>query len=141
MTCTTPQEAEAFGKIGRVVGRERVLLLDRCLVQGPFRVHSGARTMFVNLGIAAPRDRNTLIAVLTSVYAGALPDDDVLREIGVTSFLTTTNCAGVSRETIADRFGAPVAVVPLRDGAALGAPGARYEVYDLPPGGEDTASG
>ncbi len=57
VACILRQEAEAFASIGRVAGRDRVVLLDRCFIPGPFRVYSGARTMFVNLGIAVPRTR------------------------------------------------------------------------------------
>jgi hypothetical protein len=134
VTCTPPQEAEAFSAIGAAAGPDRVVLLDRCFAPGPFRVLSGTRTAFVNLGIAAPDDQDLMIDVLNHVRAGNLPDDDVLRASGVTSFLTNTQCGGVPRAELAARFGPPVAVVPLGDEEELGLPpGLVYELYDLPP--------
>lgn len=135
VACVPRQEAEAYAAIGRAAGPDRVLLLDRCMDPGAFRVHSGARTLYVNQGIAAPEDLDGLVGQLALIRAGILPGEARMRELGATSFLTNTLCAGVSREQIAARLGPPVATVPLRDVEAFGLPPGfayRYELYDVP---------
>lgn len=139
ITCTPPQEAEAFAEIGRLSGG-RLLLMDRCFSPGPLRVHSGARIAYFNAGIAPPADQGATERALAAVFDGRLPAPRTLERMGVEGFLSNTQCAGVPREEIAARFGTPIVQIPLRDGEELGLPpGLVYEIYEVPPPGESAA--
>lgn len=139
ITCTPPQEAEAFAEIGRLSGG-RLLLMDRCFAPGPLRVHSGARVAYFNAGIAPPEDQAATERAHAEIVAGRLPGATTLARMGVSGFLTNTQCAGAPRERIAARFGTPIAQIPLRDGEELGLPpGLIYEIYEVPPLGESPA--
>jgi hypothetical protein len=136
ITCTPPQEAEAFTAIGRVAG-DRLVLVDRCFSPGPLRVVSGVHLASFNAGIAVPPDRDATTRALLMIQEGRMPPDDLLLRIGVTGFLTNTQCAGVPRDEVSDRFGEPYARIALRDGEELGLPpGLVYELYDVPGRGE-----
>jgi hypothetical protein len=134
MACTIRQEADAYRAIGEAAGQDRVILLDRCFSPGTFKVFSGARVLYLSPGIAAPRDRDSMFDALDKVAAGRLPSNAAMRRLGVTSFLTNTQCAGVPRDQIRAQLGAPVARVPLVDAVVVFgfADGLTYELYDLP---------
>jgi hypothetical protein len=134
MTCTIRQEADAYRAIGEAAGRDRVILLDRCFVPGPFKVFSGARVMYLSPGIAAPPDRDSIFDVLNTVSGGRLPSNAEMRRIGVTSFLTNTQCAGVPHDQIRAQLGEPVAQIPLADAEEVFgfSGGLTSELYDLP---------
>ena len=119
--CVVPQNAEAYNAIHQAAG-DRLLLLDRCLFPGPFRVFSGARVVAYNAGIAVPRNQQATDAALSAIQAGQLPSQEVLRQVGVGGFVTHTLCGGVSPEEIRARFGEPLVRVPLRDAEKFGVP-------------------
>ncbi len=135
VACTLPQEQEAFVAIGKLTG-DGLLLPDRCFRAGPLRLFSDARIAYFNAGIAAPPDREETELANITIQQGHLPDAARLRRIGVTGFVTNTQCAGVPPEEIASRFGAPRARIPLRNGEEIGLPpGLVYEYYDVPGAG------
>jgi hypothetical protein len=132
VTCTPPQEAEAFQEIGRLA-RDRVVLLDQCFPPGPIRVLSGARIVHYNAGIALPGDRDGMDGALANITAGELPDPALLQRAGATAFLTNNFCGGVAPEEIASRLGRPYARVTLRDSEVLGFPAPLiYALYAIP---------
>lgn len=132
VACYPEQEVAAYKKIGQEDARRHLLLVDRCIFPGIFKVYSGTRVAAFNLGIAPPRDFPATQAALTEIQAGRLPDDAVLSAVGATGFVTHTRCDGVSRKELVGRFGPPMIRVPVSHPESLGHPdGITYEVYDL----------
>jgi hypothetical protein len=131
--CTPQDEINAYRDIGSRISSEEVVLLDRCLPPGRFKVLSGSRVAFFNLGIAPPPDIEAGRRAIAEISAGVIPSDTTLAKIGATRFLTHSMCAGVPGADLAERFGPPIVEVPLQNAAAFGFPGGvTYRVYRIP---------
>lgn len=103
--------------------RQRLLLVDRCIFPGLFKVYSGTRVASFDIGIAPPAIPMAARTALAHVHAGTLPENALLRQIGATGFVTLTRCDGGTCDALRARFGEPAFEVAVADPASLGLPG------------------